>query len=82
MHASWLPGQRCMAISAAVFVGGICLWKDALIAKAKSLKVGLSPTRSTVSARSTCQLCEDITGAALFLSTPLLAVKYNTRYCR
>jgi malonate-semialdehyde dehydrogenase (acetylating)/methylmalonate-semialdehyde dehydrogenase len=32
-------GQRCMAISAAVFVGGIGPWKDALVAKAKSLKV-------------------------------------------
>lgn len=34
-------GQRCMAVSAAVFVGGIGPWKDALIAKAKSLKVRL-----------------------------------------
>lgn len=33
-------GQRCMAISAAVFVGGIGPWKDALVAKAASLKVG------------------------------------------
>ena len=32
-------GQRCMAISAAVFVGGIGPWKDALVAKAASLKV-------------------------------------------
>jgi hypothetical protein len=31
-----------MAISAAVVVGGIGPWKDALIAKAKSLKVCLS----------------------------------------
>lgn len=29
-----------MAISAAVFVGGIDPWKDALIEKAKSLSVG------------------------------------------
>ena len=35
-----------MAISAAVFVGGIGPWKDALTAKAKSLKVG--PTGVTV----------------------------------
>ena len=33
-------GQRCMAISAAVFVGGVGPWKDAMVAKAKSLKVG------------------------------------------
>lgn len=32
-------GQRCMAVSAAVFVGGFSSWKDALIAKAKGLKV-------------------------------------------
>lgn len=32
-------GQRCMAISAAVFVGGIGKYKDALISKAKALKV-------------------------------------------
>ena len=32
-------GQRCMAISAAVFVGGIGPLKDALVAKAASLKV-------------------------------------------
>ena len=32
-------GQRCMAISAAVFVGGMGAYKDALIEKAKSLKV-------------------------------------------
>ena len=32
-------GQRCMAISAAVFVGGVGKYKDALISKAKALKV-------------------------------------------
>lgn len=32
-------GQRCMAISAAVFVGGMGKYKDALIEKAKGLKV-------------------------------------------
>lgn len=32
-------GQRCMAISAAVFVGGIGKYKEALISKAKNLKV-------------------------------------------
>ncbi len=32
-------GQRCMAISAAVFVGGMGPYRDALIEKAKSLKV-------------------------------------------
>ena len=32
-------GQRCMAISAAVFVGGVQPWKDALISKAKQLTV-------------------------------------------
>lgn len=32
-------GQRCMAISAAVFVGGMGKYKDALISKAKALKV-------------------------------------------
>lgn len=32
-------GQRCMAISAAVFVGGMGPFKEALIEKAKSLKV-------------------------------------------
>jgi hypothetical protein len=34
-----------MAISAAVLVGGIGPWKDALIAKAKSLKVCPGCTR-------------------------------------
>ncbi|EIE22494.1 methylmalonate semi-aldehyde dehydrogenase [Coccomyxa subellipsoidea C-169] len=33
-------GQRCMAISAAVFVGGIEPWKDALLERAKALTVG------------------------------------------
>lgn len=32
-------GQRCMAVSAGVFVGGIGPWKDDLIAKAKGLQV-------------------------------------------
>ncbi|DBA79006.1 hypothetical protein WJX77_003389 [Trebouxia sp. C0004] len=32
-------GQRCMALSAAVFVGGIGKYKEALISKAKKLKV-------------------------------------------
>ncbi len=32
-------GQRCMAISAAVFVGGIAKYKEVLISKAKNLKV-------------------------------------------
>ena len=32
-------GQRCMAISAAVFVGGMGKYKDALIEKAKQLNV-------------------------------------------
>ncbi|PSC70384.1 Methylmalonate-semialdehyde dehydrogenase [acylating] mitochondrial [Micractinium conductrix] len=32
-------GQRCMAISVAVFVGGFDRYKDALLAKARSLKV-------------------------------------------
>lgn len=32
-------GQRCMAISAAVFVGGIGPWKDRLIKRAQALKV-------------------------------------------
>ncbi|GAB4817377.1 hypothetical protein N2152v2_004423 [Parachlorella kessleri] len=32
-------GQRCMAISAAVFVGGMGRYKEALVEKAKSLKV-------------------------------------------
>lgn len=33
-------GQRCMAISAAVFVGGMDKWKEPLLEAAKSLKVG------------------------------------------
>lgn len=33
-------GQRCMAVSAAVFVGGIDAWKDSLLDKAKKLVVG------------------------------------------
>lgn len=33
-------GQRCMAISAAVFVGGMERYRDALVQKARSLKVG------------------------------------------
>lgn len=32
-------GQRCMAISAAVFVGGIGPYKDALIEQGRLLKV-------------------------------------------
>ena len=32
-------GQRCMAISAAAFVGGVKPWKDALVRKAKQLTV-------------------------------------------
>lgn len=33
-------GQRCMAISVAVFVGGMTpAWKDILVHKAKALKV-------------------------------------------
>ena len=32
-------GQRCMAISAAVFVGGMDPWKQGLKAKAEDLKV-------------------------------------------
>lgn len=32
-------GQRCMAISAAVFVGGMDPWKQGLKAKAEALKV-------------------------------------------
>ena len=35
-------GQRCMAISAAVFVGGMGPYREALIEKAKSLKVRLT----------------------------------------
>eukprot|EP01025_Chloroclados_australasicus_P064940 TRINITY_DN876_c0_g3_i1.p1 TRINITY_DN876_c0_g3~~TRINITY_DN876_c0_g3_i1.p1 ORF type:complete len:611 (+),score=62.99 TRINITY_DN876_c0_g3_i1:1659-3491(+) len=33
-------GQRCMAVSAAVFVGGFENWRDALIKEASALKVG------------------------------------------
>lgn len=32
-------GQRCMALSTAVFVGGADSWKDEIVAKAKALKV-------------------------------------------
>jgi malonate-semialdehyde dehydrogenase (acetylating)/methylmalonate-semialdehyde dehydrogenase len=32
-------GQRCMAISAAVFVGGMGQWKDTLVQRAKALRV-------------------------------------------
>lgn len=32
-------GQRCMAISAAVFVGGMGKYKDAIVKKAQQLKV-------------------------------------------
>ena len=35
-------GQRCMAISAAVFVGGMERWRQPLVEAAKSLKVGFS----------------------------------------
>lgn len=38
---------RCMAISAAVFVGGIEPWKEALIEKAKSLSVGPGDSSKT-----------------------------------
>jgi hypothetical protein len=43
-----------MAISAAVFVGGIGPWRDALTAKAKSLKVGRPTGITAYSSRSTC----------------------------
>lgn len=33
-------GQRCMAISAAVFVGGMGPYREALVEKARGLKVG------------------------------------------
>ena len=39
--------RRCMAISAAVFVGGIEPWKDALIEKAKALNVGPGAASAT-----------------------------------
>lgn len=39
-------GQRCMAISAAVFVGGTGPYRQALVDKAKSLKVGVGGERS------------------------------------
>lgn len=35
-----LRADRCMAVSAAVFVGGIEPWKEALVARAKALRVG------------------------------------------
>ncbi len=35
-------GQRCMAISAAVFVGGFERWRQPLLDAAKTLKVRLS----------------------------------------
>ena len=38
---------RCMAISAAVFVGGIEPWKERLIEKAKSLSVGPGDASNT-----------------------------------
>jgi malonate-semialdehyde dehydrogenase (acetylating)/methylmalonate-semialdehyde dehydrogenase len=38
---------RCMAISAAVFVGGIEPWKDALLSRAKALNVGPGAASST-----------------------------------
>jgi len=47
-------GQRCMAISAAVFVGGIGPWKDALVAKAASLKVGPRRRVRNWLSKSTC----------------------------
>ena len=34
-------GQRCMAISAAVFVGGIGPWEESLVAKAKALRYSI-----------------------------------------
>lgn len=39
-------GQRCMAISAAVFVGGSGQWKEHMIAAAKSLRVNAGMPRS------------------------------------
>jgi hypothetical protein len=38
---------RCMAISAAIFVGGIEPWKDALLARAQALKVGAGAASDT-----------------------------------
>jgi len=34
-------GQRCMAVSAVVFVGGLDKWKEPLLEAARSLKVGV-----------------------------------------
>lgn len=42
-----VPVRRCMAISAAVFVGGIDPWKDALLDRARALNVGPGAASST-----------------------------------
>lgn len=39
-------GQRCMAISAAVFVGGVKPWEEELIKHAKTLKVNLTLSKN------------------------------------
>ena len=54
-------GQRCMAISAAVFVGGMGKYKDALISKAKALKVF-------------CTLCRFVIGHNLVLVRQTLVI--------
>jgi acyl-CoA reductase-like NAD-dependent aldehyde dehydrogenase len=41
-------GQRCMAVSAVVFVGGLERWKEPLIEAAKSLKVSLHKLKVAV----------------------------------
>lgn len=50
-------GQRCMAISAVIFVGGIGKWKNALMEKAKALKVRVLQLYSTAAKREIWQCC-------------------------
>ena len=57
-------GQRCMAISAAVFVGGMGPYRDALIEKAKSLKVRSGRGVCNVAWHAECCLASAVHDAA------------------
>lgn len=70
-------GQKCMALSTVVFVGGISLWEDKLVERAKALKVNagtepdvdLGPVISKQAKEQICRLIQTAveSGAKLVL---------------
>lgn len=62
-------GQRCMAISAAVFVGGMDKWQEPLLRAAKSLKVnaGIEPDADVgpLISREAKQRCERLIASSI-----------------